>query len=150
MATQEERNAMAEVRDALRRGELRHINEPEIAALEEGEYGFNMAFPMVDNVTSYDRHRCGAVGCIGGWMYLAMTKGFSAASKLTGEDYLAATSYVERYGWDGDLKELFYPEDSMWCTGIVNYDSITPDDAAQAIDNFLEYGDPKWPEILYV
>lgn len=74
---------------------------------------------------------CGTVACIGGWAY------FLANGP---ENYDATVGQYVR--GDEDRDELYFPE----CA--VNYDAITPQQAAQAITNFLDGGDPKWAEVL--
>lgn len=63
-------------------------------------------------------HWRGPCGCIG-WHMVQMTGSFG-----------------------GDLWELFFPQDTD------DAYSATPRQAAQAIDNFLETGDPKWREVM--
>jgi len=42
------------------------------------------------------------------------------------------------------MKELFYPPSEF------SYKAITPAQAAKAIDNYLETGDPDWESMLTV
>lgn len=83
--------------------------------------GFNM-----DKACS-DRP-CGTIACIGGWAGLFM-----------GMSHDEASDFVYEVGVD--LYPLFYP-------GRVDYEKITPKQASQAIDNYLETGEPRWAEVL--
>lgn len=76
---------------------------------------------------------CGTVSCIGGTMALIM-----------GMDQDEATAYVNKVA-DGILREalrcLFFPRG-------YNYEAVTPDQAVQAIDNYLRTGRPQWASVL--
>lgn len=97
--TPQERQALMQVRDKLRSGEIPADQ-------------FDMCEP------------CGSPGCIGMWMLAEMGewRGLS----------------LPRFR---DAAELFFPGDE-------DPYSATPHQAAQAIDNFLEDGDPKWREVM--
>jgi hypothetical protein len=66
---------------------------------------------------------CGTVGCIGGW---AETIG---QFQFPGE-------------MPDDLDNLFYPPDQY------SFDSVTTDQAAAALSNYLTVGSPCWRDVL--
>ena len=71
---------------------------------------------------------CGSVACIGGSMAMLMGKN--------------PRNYVSTNGSETKLGPLFWPRNN-----VVRYRSITQKMAVRAIDNFLNYGDPKWDTI---
>jgi hypothetical protein len=72
---------------------------------------------------------CGTVGCIGGYVALAM-----------GKDINKASNYVHTAG--GNIRELYFPSPA------IAYDRVTQGQAAQAIGNFLTTGNPMWRDII--
>lgn len=110
--------ALIEVRDALEGGTL------------PGE--FDMSIP-------YEKTKCGTAACIGGWMYV-----FENDGEI---DEWGMGQYVNEHSGlfhNGErrnptlLHPLFFPP-----TGVA-YESITESQAVEAIDSFLETGNPKW------
>lgn len=106
------------------------------------EENFNMKF-------FFDGEQdCGTVCCIGGWMQVLMGLGnVKTRQKSLLQHPLTDVQFYLRAklkcGEDSSaLDPLFYPivKDIAW-------DQISKTQAIQAIDNFLETGDPKWPEI---
>lgn len=90
-------------------------------------------FNMNRSVAKYD---CGTGFCIGGWMVLAMKeKKLKKVVKLSP----ALISKIDAYVQNSEvLGRLFFPHQ------ILNYDSITPQDAQQEIVTFLRTGKATW------
>jgi hypothetical protein len=132
--TEKERDALIWLREELRSGRIRHG--------ERG--GFDIDIPCGIVVDDND-DICDTVACIGGWMWIHM-HGINptAAGKwlISREQEMAASEYVTRYGIKHSLLHLFYPPLTA------DYDSVTPQQAADAIDNFLHCGDPEWEHVL--
>ena len=81
---------------------------------------------------AYSSSHCNTVACIGGWMYVELQR--------RSKDWIRLCIFgEERSGF----RQLFFPNVSqkLWR-------SITPAQAAQAIDNFLATNDPNWSKIL--
>jgi hypothetical protein len=117
----QELGALLGVRNMLAAGLL----IPNADDYPDGSHVFSMHHPgMV--------YGCGSVGCIAGSMAILMghkqpmtyTNQFDQDS-LRGKDKIAALFYPRA------------PNAAMWS-------DITPKMAVRAIDNFLNYGDPKW------
>ena len=125
--TEEELDALIKVRDGLSSGCFTHVDgydEPPV------KYGFNM-------VIAGNHGSCGTVACIGGWMAIVMSSKMDDPLSLDVNDmkrYVSSNMALER---------LFYPPVSLY------YSTITPDQAALAIDNFLATGDPRWKDICH-
>lgn len=81
-------------------------------------------------------YACPSVSCIGGSMYLLEHGVFG--ENLSNDDAKLVDGYVWR---NRPLHILFFPPSH------VPYDKITPSIAAEAIENFLNTGDPKWEEL---
>lgn len=79
-----------------------------------------------DMGTSYMEGGCGTTACIGGWMAHFM--------KIDDE-----ALFVDEFMGRGKFNKLFWDNTEP---------DTTPAQAAQAIDNFLETGDPRWDEVL--
>lgn len=135
--TQAEKDGLVWVRDGLRAGKFKHIDE------DKGEYplgqnGFNMSIAS----KSYE---CGTVGCIGGWVWVHMNierlMQDGGVWYLSSADNHDADTYLYQKGPDCHLHHLYFPPGS-------NYDAITPLEAAQAIDNYLNTGDPDWESVI--
>lgn len=116
---QDELDAHVKVLGMLERGELRHRN----GSLDRAGDRFDMGVIAI-------KHCCGTVGCIGGWV--AMTMGFNEE---------AADYYVDMTS--GSQRRLYYPDGRL-----VGYESITVDQAARALRNYLTTGEPLWEEVL--
>jgi len=136
--TEQEYDLLPVIRDKLLDGSLVHSSK----AKDSNKYDvFNMS------ITS-KRYSCGTVGCIGGWLWILMNaESIEKDEKdghfhLTDEQMGLVDDYVESNG--GNMKELFYPP------GVFSYKAITPAQAAKAIDNYLETGDPDWESMLTV
>ena len=91
-----------------------------------------------------EEYACGTVCCIGGWVKIE-NEGWKPNAKglieLTAEMQDSVDNYVDQdYG--SPLRALYYPPDRL------DYDAIKPSHAVQAIDNFLNYGDPMWDDII--
>lgn len=123
---------LIEVRDLLQTKTLKHSKQGNsFYAVWSLPVGFNMGYAH-----QYTEGKCGTVGCIGGWM--AINQGFNE---------IETNHYVDMI--DGSLKKLFYPpEDRDESDVYVPYNDITPEQAVQAINNFLYDGDPNWELVL--
>jgi hypothetical protein len=130
--SREEFDALMWVREELASGRLRHVY-PDGRYGEHGVGAFNMAeWSDADS-------DCGTVCCVGGWMSKKMQLSNWQEVKLSSNkvlaplffpNYLEAPQYVEMLA-----------AKKVWL-------DITPTQAVQAIDNFVENGDPRWAEIL--
>lgn len=109
--------ALLKVRNGLASGEYVHVNVNGDPP-EAGHRGFDM---------NCDMNGCGTVACIGGWMAaeLGMGKG-------------EAQAFVHN---NDTFHDLFFPGQ------IKTWEQITPEMAVEAIDSFLEHGDPDWQRI---
>jgi hypothetical protein len=103
--------------------------------------GFNM------NVI-VDQDECGTTCCIGGWMFLIMTRDRTTTSTK-------ASHYVQQER-SRPLYPLFFPftdvnrrdlHDDNGQAWDFPYELIPPAYALAAIDNFLATGDPDWPSV---
>ena len=92
----------------------------------KGEHIFNLA-----TVCEHDGH-CGTVGCIGGYVGLMMGMGAEDTSR-----------YVDTAGLP--LSHLYYPNRGG---AALSSTRVTPKQAAKAICNVLEHGQPRWSEII--
>lgn len=136
--TEEEYAALLKTREQIASGCVIHQNASpghEVPEDIEGA-GFNMA-------TTGMSHSCGSIACIGGWMRInmALDRGL-IESPLSWIGTKLAQDYV--YSKETTpIGRLFFPSeiraDSWW--------DITPEQAVQAIDNFLETGKPRWAKI---
>lgn len=121
--TQWEYDGLIKVMKMLRDGSIKHyrdVTQPPI-----GKY-FNMGCAGMSN-------GCGTVACIGGWVWIL--------SGRSVED--AFSSYVVSASQPMGLHQLYYPKGRAWS-------QITPDEAADAIQEYLRTGKPTWYKELYV
>lgn len=123
----DERATLQAVAQMLRGGVI-HIDGPgqeNVIALR-----FNMARTCVE-------YQCGTVACIGGYAWLHENPG----------DFKGADRYVDQYGDEcvpvGGIDDLYYP----WRVAR-DWSKITPAQAAEAIENYLETGEPYWTDVL--
>lgn len=84
--------------------------------------------------------QCGTIGCIGGHMALILGWRSPYESDAHRGASYHAYMYVD-HGRSKALYDLFYPHP------LHEWEQITPEMAVEAIDNFLEYGDPKWVKV---
>lgn len=129
-------DALKVVSEGLRTGKYRHIIQPFDSVEANTGPVFNMAI-------AYDNYSCGQAACIGGWTALTMGIPPDEADDYVyskEKQYDDATDQVIKPA--ALIKSLFFPGDD-W-----EYEDITPVQAATAIDNFLDCGDPKWKAIL--
>jgi hypothetical protein len=113
------RKCLEKVRDILRAGEPLRIEGEE-------DLGFNMEFRYPEETDDLTGQGCGSAACIAGWV-----------------EELGYHAYDgERPSARPDLAGLYYPPMRF------DYASITPAQAADAIDNYLRYGDANWPAVL--
>jgi hypothetical protein len=113
----------------LQNEEGRYYHRPYALSYSEPSFdgGFNMG------VWSVVYEDCGTVACIGGTAELI--------GNVTFENYLVESN--------DELRELFYPFDSLR-TSPVEYENITPAQAAHALRNYLTNGKANWGEVLGV
>jgi|688.fasta_scaffold00471_36 hypothetical protein len=97
---------------------------------------FCMSYP----VQAFD---CGTAMCIGGFVKIFGQLEIPVGSKITisRDEAEGISSYVESFKLGSSLRDLFYPESRF------DYTRITAEQAAVAITNFLEEGDPAWATI---
>lgn len=117
----------------------------------EGSTAEGMGFDMTVAHTNkgFSTHPCGTAMCIGGWCAMAL-RPYDRSRLYVGE----AAAIV--LGIDHEVaQELCYPDIELLIDhrasqseAPVFYDLITPKQAAQAVRNALEYGDPGWDGIL--
>lgn len=118
------------IRDGLWAGEYVHGTVP-----RNKEKEFNMGLWFIPHC-NYGLG--GPVGCIGG--YLA--REISASTDMA---MSAASQWLsEQESLDDELRNLFFPPVPI----NDGYRLITCEQAAEAIDNYLVDGDPKWDEVL--
>jgi hypothetical protein len=131
--TDKEFTGLVTVLGQLERGELKHAFAHPFWA-QDGSPPTGNCFNMGITGQVYE---CGTVGCIGGWAALAMD--------MKPEDldfYVSESRSIS-------LQPLYYPDEDEGCGEIdVDYTTITPEQASQAIRNFLATGKPQWAEIL--
>lgn len=126
---QEEYDALVKVRNGLASGCFVHV-EVNSFGKPIGEHA-----PMGFNMSSCGAHgSCGTVACIGGWMQVIMQ---GKTSNPVEVDSRLQNNYVHFGGSTGSLKELFFPP-----CGVM--DTVTTEQAVEAIDNFLTTGSPDW------
>lgn len=127
--SEKEHAALIKVLGMLERGELIHADLTKARRLEDrpddGEILTNH-FNMDQWRNKWD---CGTVACIGGTAELV--GGFRFRSGENGQ-----------LGGNLDLEELCYPNIAS------GYADITPQEAAQALRNYLTTGKAKWEEVL--
>ena len=120
--------ALIKVLHMLERGELKHVigSDPNY---QPTDVGFNMEYWQ--GAYSEDGElRCGTVCCIGGWVETI------SRVRLDGA--------VDRQ--DG-LFRLFYPGYDLE-PHLVEYSTITVEQAAHALSNYLTTGEPCWTKVL--
>ena len=130
------RQALIKVRDGLRNGTYRPINQ---CGLSDKAFDMNEWYDR--DATAFG---CGTIGCIGGYAAAII-------AKETHRGYLGLYSRMHEI-MDGDVKakghnglglrELCFP------SSVHDWNDITPEMAAQAIDNYLDTGDPDWEGIV--
>lgn len=135
--SQEEYDALVWVKEQLRNKNLVHI-DPDIEE-PEGRNAFNMSLGC-------KTHNCGSVACVGGWAWVHMNlnrvqKDPEGFYRLDEWETNRAHDYVY-YGRTAPLGQLYFPPSEY------NYENITADEAATAIENFLKTGEPLWEDIL--
>lgn len=96
-----------------------------IEPLRSGALLFDMSYPEV-------KRPCGTQACIGGW--LAINHGIDV------DGYMYGGHEMQNYSLS--LYDLFFPRN-----GTRAYEASNAQ-GAQAIINFLEYGDPQWPDVM--
>jgi hypothetical protein len=104
---------------------------------------FDMNYPSKN-------YHCGTSGCIGGWMKIHMLEvapDDKGVFRLDPHEESVVDSYVNT-SRSRTLGPLFYPalpDDHPLRT---EWERITPAHGVQAIDNFLNTGDPNWIGVL--
>lgn len=94
------------------------------------------------------RYECGTAACIGGHLSLHMQGFDTTGNSFPMSALMRADNYVNDFGaWAADptvLDRLFYPNGLTFGA----YDKITPEMAAQAIENALIDGTPGWTTVF--
>lgn len=138
--TETQHKYLLQVLDMLERGELRHA--PVVGDVE-GQC-FNMA-------TYEDRGDCGTVGCIAGWMQVlsgyTCFKSFSFCPQEDAE-YLRKYAPAHRFQRAEIVSRALHNLFHMGDCEHDDLETVTPDQAAQAIRNYLSLGEPCWSEVL--
>jgi hypothetical protein len=118
--TEEEHGALIQVLYALERGELKHAPDSKF-----GNFCDIIPRPTLFHMRMiFGESDCGTTGCILGW-----AKTFARNHRLFQGNF-----------W-GMLGELFgYDRPHIW--------DATPEQAAQALSNYLTTGAPRWDEII--
>lgn len=128
-----ENEALLKVAEGLESGEYVHVGT------DGGFAGLTMMERLISekkkffNMNSEELElSCGTVRCIGGWV-----------GHLLGQDSWNYCMNVFKTSGKG-LYSLYYPD----IDEDVLYEEITTEQAAKAIRNYLERGDPDWEEVL--
>lgn len=117
--TAEEKAALIRVRDGLRAGKYVHARS---ADKRSKKPRFDMG---TTGLFKQGKHGCGSVACIGGWVHKELGRTGGASTWA----YTKAAA-------------LCYPD-------VINdWSGITPKEAANAIDNFLKDGKPRWKAVI--
>jgi hypothetical protein len=128
----EQRDALIKTLNLFERGEVKHLNET-----TRGD-----CFSM--NYWSQEcEFVCGTICCIAGW-----------AEKIVGKS-LFRVSEDDRFDFNLQrpraLHCLFFPnDDEDIAIDVHYYHSITVEQAARAISNYLTTGRPQWVEVLNI
>lgn len=121
--SRKEYRALTRVKEGLESGRYVHVGNHE-SNVPKGKRAFDLSIAC-------ERGSCGTVGCIGGWLAREMRYSIQDA-----EDYVTSTEV------DSKIRHLFFPPRR------IDYEGVTPIQAAQAIENFLRTGNPSWNEIV--
>jgi len=108
----------------------------------DSPFRFNM-----NTTSSGDEYECGSVACIGGWVSFFMQGNKFTKESIMKIDHVIADNYVLK-SRSTSLERLYFPELKNNTEDADFYQAITPGEASQAIQNFLETGDPDWDSIL--
>lgn len=103
-------------------------------------FAMNYGASMVDEPKAYN---CGCAACIGGHMSLAMQGQDTMGTCFTKEALEIADRYVTDREYHAVLGQLFYPR----VIYSKDWSQITARMAAEAIENVLTIGRPKWKSI---
>ena len=123
--TQVEYEALIWVRDGLAEGRFTHVPRTY-------QHTVFIANILPFNMQHTGERDCGTSACIGGWMGRSI-------------DEPSMVNYMSKELFSNSLKPLFYPPTNL---PRLEYSQITPTQAAQACDNFLNTGKPNWEAIL--
>ena len=131
--TEVEFEAFVKTLGVIERGEIRHVWTKDDLFTEGNDFEyvakkFDALFNM-DNV--YTRADCGTAACIAGTCDLLFKTRFAPTGNL-------------RSNLSEPLMNLFCPNDVNWNC----WPSITVEQAAIALRNYLTYGEPRWAEAL--
>lgn len=136
--TQKEYDGLLWVRDLLKSKKLVYIDDDEFP---EGRNAFNMSL-------GHKRYECGSVACVGGWVWVHMNLDKVVQSGGPEFGFYEVTEWQASNAHDyvynptsGRLSDLYFPPSH------INYESITAEQAVEAIDNFLRSGEPDWEGI---
>ena len=145
--TEEIKVALSRVADMMEQEVFIHQNRD---ALRGGQAGSKYNFSL--SITADNRYDCGTVACIGGWCWL-LTKERPVQETDTSIEYRSgainrAGRFVNGknpafsiYAVSNGLYELFYPP-------FEQYDDVTPQQAAKAIRNYIEFDAPDWGNVM--
>jgi len=158
-----EYDSLLKVRGNLVLESMMHVLDKDLAR----GHAFNMGYtgsPATELDEKGNEADCGTVCCIGGWMKVIEQKWTPNEKGFIPLDY-ERQNLVENYvsEAEGELHALFYPLMSMddysrgnWYDEVyengfyhVEYSKITPRQAVDAIDNYLETGSANWFQVLW-
>lgn len=124
--TFQELGALLAVRELLKMGELTHVvgrcSDMSFERMSQGEHLFNMCDTGRES-------GCGSIGCIGGTMAMIMGLHDTTSSYVCGPRH------------SSKLHDLFFPSNAIW------WPEITAAHAVEAIDNWLQTGNPGWDKL---
>ncbi len=119
--------ALLGVREALASGALHHQKRRNTTARHITNWPINGTKHTFNMGLICRQEHCGSVGCIGGYMAL-----------VTGQNTQVT---VRREHPNRELAKLFFPPSRS------DYNTITPKQAVQALDNYLTKGKASWHTI---
>jgi hypothetical protein len=152
---------LIKVRDYLRTRKPPLVEDPQDGDLDDEEIceqklyleGRQTRFNMAVQAAFFD---CGTAFCIGGLVKLSQLTGGELPEegvRLSLPRQKAIVDYVESkrsrwrplwLGTDIPIEDLYYPDD----LDEEDWAKVLPEQAAQAIDNFLNTGKSKWAEVV--
>jgi len=134
--TEEEFKNLLIVKSLLDSGSLTYYYEE-----TDSPFRFDM-----NTTSSGNEYECGSVACIGGWVSFFMQGNKFSKESIMKIDHVIADNYVNM-DKSPPLEKLYFPELEDYDINDF-YEAITPVEASQAIQNFLETGNPKWDSVL--
>lgn len=126
---------------------LKQVEQWLLAGAPERTFNMNK---LVEVPEGQKENWCGTACCIAGYVYQQEVP-FNQNQHnkdFTGWDVVENTA-AEALGLDGMVaNRLFYPSNSEGFSYTGSWDKIKPQEAAQAVRNVIEQGEPLWETIL--